>query len=101
MLGRTCRSVWRRPAGRGTRRADGIRSFRAIVSGRQPGSRSMNFDLTPEQQQIQAAAREFAEREVDPVAREADERGAFPHHLVARMGTLGFLGGPLAREYGG
>ena len=45
----------------------------------------MNFELTPEQQHIQALAREFAEKEVAPVAREADERGEFPMHLVGRM----------------
>lgn len=61
----------------------------------------MDFQLTPEQQQIQARARQFAEQEVAPLAREADEQGQFPHHLVGRMGALGFLGGPVAPEYGG
>jgi alkylation response protein AidB-like acyl-CoA dehydrogenase len=61
----------------------------------------MNFDLTPEQQRVQAAARAFAREEVAPIAREADERGEFPHQLVRRMGELGFLGGPVQREYGG
>ena len=61
----------------------------------------MNFDLTPEQQRVQAAARQFAEQEVAPVAREADETGIFPHHLVRRMGELGFLGGPIEPDYGG
>ena len=61
----------------------------------------MNFGLTPEQQHIQAAARQFAEQEVAPVAREADEKGEFPHHLIRRMGELGFLAGPIEPEYGG
>jgi alkylation response protein AidB-like acyl-CoA dehydrogenase len=61
----------------------------------------MNFDLTPEQQRIQTVARAFALEEVAPVAREADETGKFPHHLVRRMGELGFLAGPVKREYGG
>ena len=61
----------------------------------------MNFELTPEQKQIQARARQFAETEVTPIAREADEKGEFPLHLVRRMGELGFLGGPLEPEYGG
>jgi alkylation response protein AidB-like acyl-CoA dehydrogenase len=61
----------------------------------------MNFELTPIQREIQARAREFAEREVAPVAREADERGEFPAHLVPRLAELGFLGGPIAPEYGG
>ncbi len=61
----------------------------------------MNFELTPTQRDIQARAREFAEHEVAPVAREADERGEFPAHLVPRLAELGFLGGPIAPEYGG
>jgi butyryl-CoA dehydrogenase len=61
----------------------------------------MNFELTHEQQHIQSRAREFAQQEVAPLAREADERGEFPMQLVGRMGKLGFLGGTVPREYGG
>ncbi len=61
----------------------------------------MDFTLTEEQQRIQQLARQFAEEEVAPVAHEADEKGQFPLHLVRRMGELGFLAGPVAREYGG
>jgi len=61
----------------------------------------VDFNLIPEQQRVQAAARQFAEQEIAPVAREADETGIFPQHLVRRMGELGFLGGPIEPEYGG
>lgn len=61
----------------------------------------MDFELTSEQKRIQELARQFAEQEVAPIAREADEKGEFPMHLVQRMGELGFLAGPLEREYGG
>ena len=61
----------------------------------------MNFELTDEQQRIQALARRFAEQEVAPVAREADEKGIFPLHLVRRMGELGLLAGPVETRYGG
>jgi len=61
----------------------------------------MNFRLTPEQQQVQARARTFADEEVAPLARAADEQGIFPLQLVRRMGELGFLAGPIAPEYGG
>lgn len=61
----------------------------------------MNFELTEEQKRIQSRARAFAEQEVAPVAREADEKGKFPRHLVKRMGEMGFLAGPVEREYGG
>ena len=61
----------------------------------------MNFELTDEQKHVQAQARQFAEQEVAPIAREADETGTFPLHLVKRMGELGFLAGPINPEYGG
>ena len=61
----------------------------------------MDFELSPDQQRIQTLARNFADNEVAPLAREADETGVFPAHLIGRMAALGFLGGPIAREYGG
>lgn len=61
----------------------------------------MNFALTAAQQRIQDTARRFADDEVAPLARDADERGEFPLHLVRRMGELGFLAGPIQPEYGG
>lgn len=61
----------------------------------------MNFELTAEQQRIQELARRFAQEEVAPLARETDESGVFPLHLVRRMGELGFLAGPIGVAYGG
>ena len=61
----------------------------------------MDFNLTPGQQSIQSIARDFAQGEVAPIARQADERGEFPAHLVPRMAELGFLGAAVPREYGG
>ncbi|MGH2542413.1 MAG: acyl-CoA dehydrogenase family protein, partial [Ardenticatenaceae bacterium] len=61
----------------------------------------MQFDLTADQRDVLERARAFAQREVAPLAREADERGEFPLHLVPRMGELGFLAGPIEPEWGG
>lgn len=61
----------------------------------------MDFELSPEQQRIQTLARDFANNEVMPLAREADETGVFPSQLIGRMAELGFLGGPISTEYGG
>jgi butyryl-CoA dehydrogenase len=61
----------------------------------------MNFELTPAQQEIRSLARRFAQERVAPVAREADERGQFPLHLVRQMGEVGFLAGPIPPDYGG
>ena len=61
----------------------------------------MDFELTPEQKRIQQKARQFAEQEIAPISRAADEKGEFPLHLVNRMGELGFLAGPIEPDYGG
>jgi butyryl-CoA dehydrogenase len=61
----------------------------------------MDFELTAEQQRIQMIGREFAQHEVAPLAREADETGVFPLRLVGRMAELGLLAGPISREFGG
>ncbi len=53
------------------------------------------------QQHIRQRAREFAQREVAPVVRQADEERRFPYSLIRRMGELGLLGGLIPREYGG
>ena len=61
----------------------------------------MNLELTPEQQMIQAMAREFAESEVRPIAAEIDREARFPHETVKRMGELGFLGIAVPEQWGG
>ena len=61
----------------------------------------MNLELTEEQQMIQALAREFAEKEVKPVAGQLDQEARFPHETVKRMGELGFMGIAVPEEYGG
>lgn len=61
----------------------------------------MNFELTPGQREVQAAARHFAQTEVAPLAREMDEQGEFRPDLIRKMGPLGFLGGTLPQAYGG
>lgn len=60
----------------------------------------MHFGLTPEQEALRQRARQFAEEEVAPVAREHDRRGEFPVHLVRRLGELGFLRVPGSPEMG-
>ncbi len=61
----------------------------------------MRLELTEEQQMIQALAREFAEKEVQPVAGRLDQEARFPHETVKRMGELGFLGIAVPEAYGG
>ena len=42
--------------------------------------------MTPEQQDIVKMIREFAERELDPVVKEYDEKGEFPVQLHEKWG---------------
>ena len=61
----------------------------------------MDFQLTDEQQMIQAAARDFARDEIAPIAAEFDASGEFPLQTIQRMGELGLMGIEVPEEYGG
>jgi short-chain 2-methylacyl-CoA dehydrogenase len=61
----------------------------------------MNFDLSDEQQDVRRLARDFAEREVGPVAEELDREKRFPYEIVAKLGELGLMGIPYPQRYGG
>jgi butyryl-CoA dehydrogenase len=61
----------------------------------------MNFAPTEEQLLIQKTARDFAEREVLPKAKELDKTGRWPTEIVLRLAELGFLGMMVPSEYGG
>jgi butyryl-CoA dehydrogenase len=61
----------------------------------------MNFDLSDEQQMIQAMAREFAEEHIKPIASEIDRDARFPHETVKRMGELGLMGIAVPESWGG
>ena len=61
----------------------------------------MKIELSEEQQMIQALAREFAEKEVKPVAALLDQEARFPHETVKRMGELGLMGIAVPEAYGG
>lgn len=45
--------------------------------------------------------KEFAEKEVKPLAAEIDEQERFPIETVQKMGKLGIMGIPIPKEYGG
>ena len=61
----------------------------------------MNLDLTDEQRLIRETAREFADREIIPRARDNDRAERFDLELVKRIADMGYLGAPVAEEYGG
>ena len=61
----------------------------------------MNFGLTEKQIELRAKVREFAEKEVKPVAAFNDENEKFDVELTKKMGQLGLLGMCVPQEYGG
>lgn len=61
----------------------------------------MNFTLSKEHEMARTLFREFAEKEVKPLAQEVDETEQFPKETVAKMAKCGFLGIPVPKEYGG
>lgn len=61
----------------------------------------MNFALSPEQTMWRDRARAFARSEAAPIAIAAEAEGRFAIELVARMGELGLLAGPVPRDLGG
>ena len=61
----------------------------------------MNFDLSDDHKMIRDAVRDFAEREIRPVAKDLDEKGEFSVDLTKKMGELGLFGMYLPEQYGG
>lgn len=61
----------------------------------------MDFLLNEEEKMMQEMARNFAQKEVAPVASKLDETGEFPIELVKKMGDLGLMGVNIPEEYGG
>ena len=61
----------------------------------------MNFGLTEKQIELRAKVRDFAEKEVKPVAAFNDEHEKFDVELTKKMGQLGLLGMCVPQEYGG
>jgi alkylation response protein AidB-like acyl-CoA dehydrogenase len=61
----------------------------------------VDFDLTPEQELVRKTARDFADREIAPVAMEFDRREEFPWPVLEKMKPLGFLGASIPEEFGG
>ena len=60
-----------------------------------------NLSLTPEHEMIRQTARDFAQREIVPVAAHHDETGEFPSKTVHKMGGLGLMGIEVPEAYGG
>lgn len=61
----------------------------------------MDFDFTPEQRDIRKHMREFAERNIVPVAAKNDRECKFDWDVAKKIFAEGFLGCPVPEKYGG
>ena len=61
----------------------------------------MDFNLNKTQELFRQMIREFAEKEVKPLAAEIDEQERFPQETVDKMAPLGIFGIPVPKKYGG
>jgi alkylation response protein AidB-like acyl-CoA dehydrogenase len=61
----------------------------------------VDFELTPEQREIQALTREFAQAEIAPHAAAWDREHRFPREVFAKLAELGLMGACLPEELGG
>lgn len=61
----------------------------------------MNLALSEEHLALQQAVRDFARKEIAPVAAEFDESGEFPYDNIKKMGAMGLMGIEVPEEYGG
>jgi len=61
----------------------------------------MQFELSADQREIQALAREFAQAEIEPNASQWDREHGFPRELFAKLAEVGLMGVCIPDEYGG
>ncbi len=61
----------------------------------------MDFSLSEEHLLLKEQVRKFCEKELEPRARELDEKQEFPWDIYKKAGELGFIGSYLPAEYGG
>jgi butyryl-CoA dehydrogenase len=61
----------------------------------------LDLELSEEQKMARDLARDFADKEVRPIAEAIDRDARFPRETVARMGELGLMGIAVPEAYGG
>ena len=60
-----------------------------------------DFGLPEMTEAVRDTAKDFATKELAPIAAEVDEKNEFPNHLWKKMGDLGLLGITVEEDYGG
>ena len=61
----------------------------------------MEFSYSREQQMVKKMIKDFAEKEIGPIAEEIDANAQYPYETIEKLGKLGVMGMPFPQEYGG
>jgi alkylation response protein AidB-like acyl-CoA dehydrogenase len=61
----------------------------------------MDFELSPDEQSIRDLARDFAQKECAPGAKQRDKEERFPVEEIRKAGALGLMGILVPEQYGG
>lgn len=61
----------------------------------------MSFKTTEQHENLRMKIREFAEKEIKPIAFQLDQKSEFPSDAIEKLGKMGILGLPYPKEYGG
>ena len=61
----------------------------------------MDLNLSPEQEMMRKMVRDFAQKEVAPIAAEIDDKGIVPFENIRKMAQLGLLGLTVSEKYDG
>ncbi len=61
----------------------------------------MSFQLSKTERMVQSLAKEFAEKELAPIAAEMDRENKMEPAILEKLGKLGFMGIGVPKEYGG
>lgn len=61
----------------------------------------MYFKTSQEHEELRANIREWAEREIKPIAFMLDQNNEFPREQIRDFASMGYLGLPYPKEYGG
>ncbi len=61
----------------------------------------MDFEFTSEERIVRETVREFAQKELMPVAKEIDENHIIPPEIIKKLAKLGFFGVTIPQDYGG
>src|SRR4051794_10179492 len=71
------------------------------MRARSEASTRMSYELSEDHEQFRRTVRDFAEKEIAPLAAQWDRDHHFPVDLVHKMGALGLFGLTAPEQYGG